>query len=140
MDVTGEKVLYQNAQVVVTDRQVRLGERAYPLSDVGSVAVIRPILKRSYGMIALIVGVILTIVGYIVWNGVLLSPMVGGIALIVAGAVLLAVVRERYIVRFSPKEGGIVELPIADGAQANRVVRTLSASTQPAGRKRAVRG
>ena len=140
MDATGETVLYQDGQVVVTNRRVRLGERSYALSDVRSVALIRPILKRSYGWIALIVGIILMIVGYVVWNGVLLSPMVGGVALILAGVVLLVAVRERYIVRFNEPSGGVVELPLADGTQADRVVSALSQSTQPSPRERAVGG
>lgn len=131
MEPTGETTLYRSGDTIVTDRQVRLGEASYPLSDIQTVSIVRPILKRSYGVIALAVGVVLTIVGYVVWNGVLLSPMVGGIALIIAGLALLATVRERYMLRLNGAGGNIAELSVADGGEAQRLAAAIAERKAP---------
>jgi hypothetical protein len=126
MEATNETTLYQSGATLVTNRQVRVGEHSFPLSSLRGVSVTPPVMKRSYGAVALAIGIVLLIVGYIVWNGVLLSPMVGGIALVIAGAAILATAHEHYLVRLHEASGGVTALKIADQAQAQHLATTLT--------------
>src|SRR4029078_3099983 len=107
MEATNETTVYQSGAAVAPNRQVRVGERSYPLSSFRAVTVVPPVLKRSYGVIALVVGIVLLIVGYIVCNGVLLSTMIGVIALVIAGVAIMATAHERYMVRLHGASGDV---------------------------------
>lgn len=130
MEATHETVLYQGGNATVTNRRVTLDNREYPLSGMRAVSVLRPIVRRAYGVVALVLGVLLTIVGYIVWDGVLLSPMVGGLALIVAGLAIVATARERYTVRLHEQNGSVVTLDMPDGDQTRQVVDAINSALQ----------
>ena len=63
MEATNETVLYRGGEATVTNRRVTIGGREYPLGSMRAVSVLRPVLRRSYGVVALAVGVLLTVVG-----------------------------------------------------------------------------
>lgn len=128
MEATNETVLYRGTNATVTNRRVQIGQREYPLSGVQNVSVIRPLVRRSYGLIALAVGVLLVVVGYIAWNGVLLSPMVGGIALILVGLAIYAIARENYTVRLHEVNGEVVALDLSGEQQAQEIAAAINSA------------
>jgi hypothetical protein len=126
MQATNEQVLYQQGAATVTNQQVSYKQQIVPLDSIQSVSIVPPVLKRWYGSVALAIGVVLLIVGYIVWNGVLLSPMIGGIALVIAGVAILLTAHNRYVVRLNGASSNLATLEIADEMQARELANAIS--------------
>jgi hypothetical protein len=115
---------YQDGDVAVSDTQLTLGSTTYDLSNIATVSLIRPILNRTIGWITAAVGLIIGVAGYLVW-GTFLSPMLGGLALLIAGLVVVATVRESYTVRMSPLAGQPVLIQFTNPVQAQKVVTAI---------------
>lgn len=130
MQAANEHVLYRQDETTVTDRQVIHRQKTIDLNKIQSVSLIPPVLKRWYGSVALAIGVVLLIVGYIVWNGVLLSPMIGGIALVIIGVAILFTGRNYYLVRLSSVGRDAETLQVADETQAHAIASAISAAIE----------
>lgn len=126
MQTTNDQVLYHAGGATVTSQHVTYGQQTVPLSSIQTVSIIPPVLKRWYGSVALAIGVVLLIVGYIVWNGVLLSPMIGGIALVIAGVAILFTARNRYAVRLNGASSNLATLELADETQAHELASAIN--------------
>jgi hypothetical protein len=88
-------------------------------------------LRREYGYVAIGLGLLLAVIGYIVWQGVFLTPMLGGITLIVVGAVLLWKVQTAYTVRLLRKDGQHTLLQFPDMNTARRALQQLQGALRP---------
>ncbi|HEU4326585.1 MAG TPA: DUF6232 family protein [Roseiflexaceae bacterium] len=126
MEATNERVIYRSGNTVVTDTRANVSGQSYDLSNVAGVSLVTPNIPRWLGGVLIAVGVILLIVGYIVWEGVFLTPMLGGGVLIIAGAAVYALVRERYTVTITDKDGGQQQVQFTDGRQAQQLVEAIS--------------
>ncbi|GEM_PF-4659145 len=125
MTVTSENVLHRHENILVTEDKVIAEDRTYNTSDIDAVALDPPILRRSYGIALLALGIVITIAGYLVWQGLLLTPLIGGIALIIAGIVLMVTVRTRYTIRMKHKDGQTAMLHLSDPTQAEHTANAI---------------
>ena len=114
-------VLYQSGDDVVTPTQAMLYGQTFDLATVKSAALVRWVLRRNYGLWAIIIGLGITIIGVIIWRS-LLTPVIAGPILLVVGLVLYFVVREQYMVVLGRQNGNPVTIPYADQGQASEVV------------------
>lgn len=89
----------------------------YDLSDVQTVSLIRPVLNRGIGWGVAIAGLIILVLGYVVW-GTLLPPMIGGISLLIAGLVVALVVKPSYTVRMARANGEATQISFPTQASA----------------------
>ena len=117
-------VLYQRGDDVVTPTQAMLHGQIFDLAAIKSAALVRPVLRRSYGLWAIIIGLGITVIGFIIWRS-LLTPVIAGPILLVVGLVLYFVVREQYMVVLGRQSGDAVTIPYTDQAQAQQVVGAL---------------
>ena len=81
----------------------------YDLSDIKTVSLIRPVLNRGIGWGVAIAGLIILVLGYVVW-GTFLPPLLGGICLIIAGLVVAFIVKPSYTVRMARVQGEAVQI------------------------------
>ena len=89
----------------------------YDLSDVQTVSLIRPVLNPGIGWGVAILGLIILVLGYVVW-GTLLPPMIGGISLLIAGLVVALVVKPSYTVRMARANGEATQISFPTQASA----------------------
>lgn len=111
----------------ITNGNVVANGQQYALANLATVSLIRPVLSRTIGWIVAVVGLIILVAGYLVW-GVLLTPIVAGAALLIAGLVVAFTVKESYTVRLNMKNGPPVLLQFADQAEAQRTVTAIGAA------------
>lgn len=116
--------LYRHGSDSITPTHATLREREFDLTLVKSAALVSPVLRRWYGIAAMVIGLGITIIGLIIWRS-LLTPVVAGPILFVVGAVLYLQVRERYMVALSHYTGEVVTLAYEDPGEAEQVVAAL---------------
>lgn len=109
---------------VVNGSQVMVAGSNYSLDDLSSVSLIRPILTRSLGWGVAVLGLVIGVLGYIVW-GTFLTPMLAGVVLLIAGLVVAMTVREHYTVRINHNSGEPVLLKFQSAAEAQRTVTEI---------------
>lgn len=126
MAATNERVIYRNGSTVVTDTSANISGQTYDLHGVAAVSMVPPVLRRWMGGVLLTIGLIILVVGYFVWNRVFLTPMLGGVVLIIAGAALYAMVRERYTVTITRQDGQQTRLQVPDANHAQQLVEAIS--------------
>lgn len=126
MATAPDRVLYHEGDILVSQTHVRVADQTHRLDDVDSVSLLPPILRRSYGVVALVAGVLLAVLGYLVWAPLLLTPILAGAALALVGLVLTLVVRTRYTVRLHVRSGAVVPLYLEDRAQAQQIVAAIT--------------
>ncbi|GAB4206560.1 MAG: hypothetical protein OHK0022_33730 [Roseiflexaceae bacterium] len=126
MEATNERVIYRSGSTVVTDTRANVSGQSYDLSNAAGVSLVRPNIPRWLGGVLITVGIILLIVGYIVWEGIFLTPMLGGSVLIIAGAAIYGLVRERYTVTITSNSGEQQQVQFTDGRQAAQLVEAIS--------------
>lgn len=118
---------YNVGNITVTDSRITTGNQTYHMNEIQSVSFVPPIVRRNYGLALIIVGAIIAIAGYFVW-GTLLTPVAAGAILVVAGAAVMAFVRDNYTVRLNRTNGQINELKMPDAAQAQQFVQAVSSA------------
>ena len=77
-------------------------------------------------MTAIVVTALLAVVGYIVWDGVLLTPVFAGLVLIVVGVVVALMVRPSYTVRITDTAGTVTPISFAKAKAAANIANTLT--------------
>lgn len=125
MKPSSEPSLYQDGNDLITETRAVLAGQAFDLADISSVSLTPPVLRQEYGYISIGLGLLLALVGYLVW-GVFLTPMLVGVVLVIAGVALLTVVRQSYIVSLNRTNGQAATILFPDRARAERVVAALS--------------
>jgi hypothetical protein len=127
------QVQQQPASRVVAggNQKITVEGQSVDLHNVQQVSLQPPILRREYGYVAIGLGLLLAVIGYIVWQGVFLTPMLGGITLIVVGAVLLWKVQTAYTVRLLRKDGQHTLLQFPDMNTARRALQQLQGALRP---------
>ncbi len=126
MEATNEREIYRSGSTVITDTRADISGHSYDLSNVAGVSLVTPNIPRWLGGVLIAVGVIVMIAGYVVWQGVFLTPMLGGGVLLIAGAAVYALVRERYTVTITDKGGRQQQVQFTDGHQAQQLVAAIS--------------
>lgn len=124
-ETPAESEIYRNGADVITPRRAVIGGQSFDLDGIETVSLTNPILNRTYGFVAIGLGIILAVVGYFVWDAVLLTPTLGGLALIVVGFVLAFTVRPRYTVRLNRSDGTLTRLQLPTRQQAEQVLQAV---------------
>jgi uncharacterized protein YjeT (DUF2065 family) len=124
------RAVYQSGNDRITDREAVLQGKSYDLGAIDSVSLIPPIMNRSYGFVSIGIGAVITILGYFVWQGIFLTPMLAGIALMIAGIVIVAMVKPHATVRINHTNGSTAELRFPTRAEAEQIVDALSLALQ----------
>lgn len=119
-----ERELLPEAQAT----QVVIEGQAIDLHGVTQASYQPPILRREYGYVAIGLGILLMIVGYLVWQGIFLTPMLGGTALVIVGAVLLWRVQTSYTLRLLRNDGEALLVQFADSRTALRALAQVQAA------------
>lgn len=133
MEATKERVIYRNGSTVVTDTSANISGQTYDLHGVAAVSMVPPTLRRWMGGVLLAIGLIILVAGYVVWSGVFLTPMLGGVVLIIVGAALYALAREHYTVTITRHDGQQTRLQVPDASQAQQLVEAISNVIRKAG-------
>lgn len=120
-----ESEIYRNGADVITPRRAVIGGQSFELEGIETVSLTNPVLNRAYGFVAIGLGIILATVGYFVWDGVLLTPTLGGMSLIIIGVVLAFAVRPNYTVRLNRSDGTLTKLRFPNRAQAEQVLQAV---------------
>lgn len=116
----GRSATIMNGAVMVN------GQR-YNVADLATVSLVRPVLSRTLGWAVAVLGLIIGVAGYLIW-GILLTPIVAGAALLIAGLVVAFTVRESYTVRLNMKNGAPVLLQFADPIEAQHTTTAIGAA------------
>ncbi|KPV50405.1 hypothetical protein SE17_27140 [Kouleothrix aurantiaca] len=125
MEPAKHKILYENGSDRVTSSQAIIGGKTYELSDIDTVSVVAPVLRREYGYGLAIVGLVLLVAGYLVW-GTFLTPMFVGVVLIIAGLAIALVVRKSYTVHLNHRDKQTTTIHFPRRAQAEQLVHALT--------------
>ena len=120
-----ESTLYQNGKDVITATSASLGGKTYDLASIKSVSLVAPVLRPEYGYGLVGLGILLAVVGYLVW-GVFLTPMLVGVVLIIVGIAIVVMVHPTYTVNLNSANGQASSVMFADRGQAHRAVAALS--------------
>ena len=80
--------------------------------------------RTAIALIAIVLGLILLIAGYLVW-GVFLTPMLVGGVLIVAGLAIAMTVQKSYTVHLTHRDKHTTTLRFPERSQAEQFVRAL---------------
>jgi len=126
VDSGQERVLYRDGNDVITETRAVIGGRSIDLANIDSVSLIKPVLNPAWGWALVGVGALLAVIGYFVWDGVLLTPVFAGLALIVIGLVIAFMVRPSYTVRITDTSGAVTPLVFASRGPAANVANTLT--------------
>lgn len=124
-ETPAESEIYRNGADVITARRAVIGGQSFDLEDIETVSLTNPVLNRTYGFVAIGVGIIIATLGYFVWEAVFLTPMLGGLSLIVVGVVLAFAVRPHYTVRLNRSDGTLTRLQFPNRAQAEQVLQAV---------------
>lgn len=119
--------VYNDRSTTVSDGAVMVNGQRYNIADVATVSMIRPILSKTLGWGVAVLGLIILVAGYIIWR-TLLTPVVAGAAILIAGVVIALVVRESYTVRMTMKSGSPVMLQFANPTEAQHTVTAIGAA------------
>jgi hypothetical protein len=131
-----DQMVYQQGDTRVTTTQLEAGGRSYRLADMHSASLDERSNRRIYGWATLLVGLALAVGGYLLWR-TLLPPVIGGLALILAGGILLATARSSKVVKIRDQAGAVIAIPVPDEASGHRIIAAVDAA-RDAGRERAV--
>lgn len=123
--MTSVRTVYHEGNDTITDTHATLQGQTFDMAEVQSVSVVAPVLRRVYGYAAIGIGLLLLIVGYLVW-GTFLTPMLVGAVLIVVGVCIALIVREAYTVRVNARNGHVTAIPFPRRTQSDQVVAALS--------------
>ncbi len=123
--MTNTQAVYRDGNDLITDTHATLQGQTFDMNDIQSVSVVAPVMRRVYGYAAIGIGLLLLIVGYLVW-GTFLTPMLVGAVLIVVGICIALIVREAYTVRVNAHNGHVTAIPFAKRTQSDQVVAALS--------------
>jgi uncharacterized membrane protein YdbT with pleckstrin-like domain len=124
-----ETGVYDGKNVRITDGSIETNGQSIPLSDVAAVTVAHRWINPTVGYVALAVGVALALIGYLVW-GTLLTPVIAGLILAVAGIVLINLARTGDVVRLTTSDGSRTEVPVGNRAEARRVAEMIVTKTR----------
>jgi xanthine/uracil permease len=125
MQATSQTVLYANGKTQVTRTDVTHGSFAIPLANIQGVQTEYRPANRLIGGSLLVVGVALAIIGYFVWR-TFLTPVFAGIVVAIIGLVLLAIARERFLVRLNTATGKDALIHVADQSMADEVAAAIN--------------
>ena len=123
-----ETVIYHNGADRITAERATVGGQNFELRDIETVSLTNPVLNRTYGFVAIGLGIILAVVGYFVWSGTFLTPMLGGLALIIVGVAIAFTARPRYTVRLNHSNGTTTALQFLNRAEAEQVMQAVRAA------------
>ncbi|MBC8162436.1 MAG: hypothetical protein H7Z42_14595 [Roseiflexaceae bacterium] len=122
-----------NTRATSTDH-ISVNGTDYNLSDVKTVSLIRPVLNRGIGWGVAALGLVVLVLGYIVWQ-TLLPPMIGGVSLLIAGLVIALAVKPNYTVRMARAAGEptLISFPTENSAREALVqIEAAVAKRRPA--------
>lgn len=125
MTSSREGDLYRNGNDVVTGTRATLGGQTIDLADINTVSLIPPILRPEYGYGLAALGLVIGVVGYLVW-GVFLTPVLAGVVLVIVGLALAFAVKTSYTVRLNRTNGQTTMVNFSDRSRAEQVVAALS--------------
>lgn len=125
LETQNDAVIYRDGADVITADHAEIGGQSYDLREIETVSLTNPVLNRAYGFVAIGLGIILAVIGYFVWGGILLTPTLGGLALIIVGVVLAFAVRPNYTVRLNRSNGATTALRFPTRAQAEQVLQAV---------------
>lgn len=126
IDSGQERVLYRDGNDLITETRAVVGGRSIELADIDTVSLIKPVMNPSWGWALAGVGALLAVIGYIVWDGLILTPVFAGLALIVIGLVVAFMVRPSYTVRITDASGTVTPISIAKAKPAADIANTLA--------------
>lgn len=120
-----ERDVYTGANVRITGGRIEANGQTLPLSDVADVTVAHRWINPIVGYVTLAVGVGLAVIGYLVW-GTLLTPVIAGLIIAVAGVVLINLARTGDVVRLTTHDGSQTELPVGNRREARRLADAIA--------------
>lgn len=125
MEPVDQTVFYQSGGDRVTRSHAVVGGKTYNMDDIDTVSVVAPVLRREYGYGLAITGLVLLVVGYLVW-GVFLTPTLVGAVLLVAGLAIAFAVQKNYTVHLNQRGKQLTTVQFPERAQAERFVQALT--------------
>jgi hypothetical protein len=136
MTTGNQAALYEQDNIRVTATHVSAGGRSYPLAEMHSASLDQRSNRRIYGWVVLLVGAAILIAGYLAWRTIL-PPLIGGGALLLAGAALIATAPRGKVVKIRDQAGAVVAVPVPDEATGHRLIEAVD-QARLGGRERAV--
>jgi hypothetical protein len=125
MNSAHNSVLYDHGSNRITSTQAIVDGKTYNLSDIATASILAPVLRREYGYVLAAIGMVLLVVGYLVW-GAFLTPMLAGAVLLIAGIAIAIVVRKSYIVLLKHRNAQLTKLQFPERAQAEQFMQALN--------------
>jgi hypothetical protein len=129
-----EQVVYWNGHTLVTSRAVRQGRCAVPLSQIQGIYLLRHAPDYTLPAGLVILGLVLTLFGYVAEQAWLFAPTLGGLALVLTGLERL-LPRDRGLCRhLITGRGTEVALPMSDGTGVDALLRAIDQARAAAAR------
>lgn len=125
METTNSSVLYDHGRERITSTQMTVNGTTYNLADIATASIIAPTLRREYGYVLAAIGIVLLVVGYLVW-GAFLTPMLAGAALLIVGIAIAVTVHKSYTVLLKHRDAQLTKVQFAERAQAEQYLRALN--------------
>lgn len=125
MNATNSSVLYDHGNDRITSTQAIVNGTTYNLSDITTASIVAPVLRREYGYVLVAIGILLLVVGYLVW-GAFLTPMLAGAVLLIAGIAIAITVRKNYTVLLRHRDTQLTKLQFAERVQAEKFMQALN--------------
>ena len=129
-----EQVVYWNGRTLVTSRAVRQGRYAVPLIQIQGVYLLRHAPDYTLAAGLVILGLVLTLFGYVAEQAWLFAPTLGGLALVLTGLERLLPRDRGLYMHLITGRGTEVALPMSDETGVDALLRAIDQARTAAAR------